>query len=286
MVSIRGLVCGAAVGTLFVGVAVFTVGVTPASAKVPKLWQVVDGSVTANPDTQTSGSVVCPGTEVPVGGGSFYSAATTLVYLSTSEPTSNGWQFVLDNSGSSDIPVQLDVVCMKKPEGYVITSSPISVPPDAYTWDSFACPTKSPYVLGGGFSTSGSSLSVSVMKSYPLTYSTKPPHYGWDSYATNVSSGASALTTFAVCAKRAPKGYVIVQGPSSPLAAGAESGADANCPGSSVPLSGGVITPDSPSYRSASLWVETFDENAFWAEEDNTSGTSATLQAVVVCAGT
>ena len=246
----------------------------PAGYKIVKA-----GPFNSPSNTQSQATVLCPGTEVPVGGGALISPAGSnnpvlFASINSSYPLSHEWVVDVNTNSSSGADADFDVyaVCVDAIASYsIVNSGLVDNPPGSSNLATATCPSNRALVGGGAFSNSGD-VNVNVGVDTP-TGST------WRVVMNNGSTQDTRFVAYAVCEKQ-PAGYsepfTITTVPS-----GAESPLGADCPSGSVPLSGGVFTGAvmnldlSSSFPSGPDWV------TFMNDGDSNSWP---FETIVVCA--
>jgi hypothetical protein len=228
---------------------------------------------------QTSGVATCPGTEVPAGGGALLSPvgsnAGLYASLNTSIPQGHGWAVDVNTVSGFDAHFSVYVVCVNAATSYsIVQSAPVTNPAGSVTFASATCPTNR-VPIGGGVQSSSFSTAVNIASSFPNQGS------NWDADMANRSASSATMTVYAICRKQ-PKGYSFHSSIQT-MPSGAESAGSVNCPGASLPLSGGVFTAGvltlnlNSSFPSSSDWV-TF--------ENNGDSASWPILTIVICGGT
>jgi hypothetical protein len=250
-----------------------------AAASAPKGYVIVGGATRRAPyGHQTSSSVDCPTGTVPFGGGVYTPSVSLYVNVATSAPTSTGWTASLANFSGHNTTFGVSVVCAKAPKLYQqVTTGPVPNPARGQSSDSVTCPAGT-VVLGGGSSSASSSTQVGINTSIPRAN-------GWRVNMNNADFTDTTFTVDAICAKK-PRGwtsYVINSGTPVDNPGGADTYAEVACPGTSVPLSGGLESSSNSMFTDLNVTDPT--STTWYGRENNTIGFDSSLTAWVVCAG-
>ncbi len=201
-------------------------------------FQIVSSSWTATNGIQTSGSVTCPGAEVPAGGGVLVSSTSLFANVNSSYPLHHGWTAAVNNTSGSDTSATVYATCINKKLAYEVTSTTTDNPSGSQTQGSAACKGRR-QALGGGASSSSSSAEVNVAGSYTAGNQ-------YIAIMNNASIGDDSLTVYAICEKVA-RDYEMI---SSSLDASPESetsGSFQGCVGTTDEVSGGYDPTFQPS---------------------------------------
>jgi hypothetical protein len=219
---------------------------------------------------------------MPVGGGvEDFSAPVSEegIGISSSYPIGSRWHVSVSNVGRiHDADFQVAAVCVQPGTSYQVDATAVDDPPGPQVSTMARCPGLGQLPGGGGASISGGWLFANVASSFPYAYRA---FVGWAASASNTSAYDAGLTAYAICDRSLAVGVV----KSAPLGVAPLSFnfGEADCPGTQVPLSGGVdiLTRDSDvtvddSYPGGNTWQAMVRNNS-----------PNTIQFVVyaVCAG-
>ena len=222
-----------------------------------------------------TGSVKCPGTTVPIGGGVIIATGDLKDNINSSYPSGRRWRVRVNIFGPDNTTFQVSAVCMKKPAGYQLISHTDPAPATSMSGGSpILCPgNKVPW--GGGFSAINSGA-LNVNKSYPLN---------GDSWRVAMNNGGSdsSFTTYAMCANE-PRLFRIaeVSGTSNPNSEdpSRSGGITARCGVGETVVAGGVL-----SHGFQNVNTSIARNNAWVALFNNGPGRAPfTIQAI--CVGT
>jgi hypothetical protein len=261
-------------------------GISPAVAAPrsgsgpPKHYAVVNsGDLSAPAGTQSAGQVRCPAGTVPYGGGAFVSSGSLAASINTSVPTGTGWAADVNNGSGVATTFVVYAVCAKQPRRYQLSFTDALTNPAGQLSTGYAsCPAHT-VALGGGASSSTSSLSVNIEATIPSSTTNRD----WFSVMNNASSHDATWRVVAVCGNK-PKGYLHQIGAVTPNPAGAQTRAVVSCPPPTVPISGGGDT------SAGAVLINLNSTNPIsggWAiYENNAEDFDESIKAEVVCAGT
>lgn len=248
----------------------------------PRGYTIVNsGPLTAVPGTQTNGQVLCPGTEVPSGGGAIVDSDA--LTLNSSYPAGSSWQIYVNNPTGEDIDFNVYAVCLHHSASYTVVTAPGSVA-DSTQSAAADCPAHTT-VLGGGAVSDSGSTDVGINSTVPnqLTGS----HTAWRVAMSSGDSTLSDFTVYAICRAK-PTGYSIQFGPvldNPPFSVSTESAA---CPAGSLAIGGGGFTgfqTSDTAILANSTWPE-ISGNGWGITETNNGSIGRSLEAAVICAGT
>jgi hypothetical protein len=171
-----------------------TFSVYAVCANALRKYQIVESSPFANPaDTQSSGSVTCPGRTVPLGGGALSQSGSVAVNMNTTIPFGRGWRTDMNNNTTPATTFEVFAVCARQPRNYtVVTGTPVTNPGFTQTLATATCPAPT-VPLGGGAFSGSSSPAVDLNTTFPSGNN-------WDVYEDNTAIGSTSLTAYAVCA--------------------------------------------------------------------------------------
>jgi hypothetical protein len=232
------------------------------------------------------GGAVCPGTEVPVGGGVFVTSGSLLADVHYSFPEYSkaqhiaDWSVGVDDDSGADTTATAYVVCINRPANYRFVRNALNLPPGAQTTGRATCPTGTS-LLGGGVNANIDGSLVDINSIEPQSKTT------WRVDMNNPTSTNGIFQVIAICGSK-PQGYTIVSGALTDNAPGAQDRAFVACPGAEVPLSGGVFSDSSSTAVDVNSTVPSVvaGSSEWVAFENNASGTDADITARAVCAGT
>jgi hypothetical protein len=245
-------------------------------AGFPGGYDVVESAQFSAPSgARSHGSVACPGTTLPSGGGGLI-ASSAHTNLASSYPSGSRWEVEVTNNSTAGTTFHVYAVCLNDASSRSVVTGATTVPPGDDVTALATCPSGR-VVLGGGGRYSGSSTEVTIQSSQFGTSST------WAVDMVNRSSANVSVKAYAVCRSK-PAGYSLQTGTAVTNPAGHRTTATVDCPGNSVAIGGGGFT-NAPL---TSIHLKSSDPDVFgWAvTEANASETSATITAVAVCAGT
>jgi len=239
------------------------------------------GPLTAASGAQTHGSVSCPGTRQPSGGGAFVSSDALTTAVNSSYPSGQSWAVDINNTSGASTNFYVYAICLAHAAGYTVVASSSSVGDSTQSWAA-DCPAHTG-VFGGGALSGTSSTGVNINSTVPNQLAKGAT--AWRVAMSSSDSTESGFTVYAVCRPK-PKGYSIQFNAAVVNPAGGQTVTDAFCPGSSLPVGGGgfsgFFTADTAVTMSAS-----WPGDSYWAVDENNGGTaSRSLEAAVVCAGT
>jgi len=168
-------------------------------ADQPASYKIVTGATQDDPAGSRAGTyAACPKGTVSLGGGGASKSSDTSVSLNGIQPiTGDGiynFEVYMNNASASDSSFEAQVICGKKPTGYVLKSAKASNPSRKDSSSHASCPAKS-VVVGGGALSSSIDLAVDVTTTAPDKDS------AWVSSEANGSSSDASVTSFAICAK-------------------------------------------------------------------------------------
>jgi hypothetical protein len=176
-----------------------TFSVYAVCADRPASYKLVTGTAQDDPAGSRAGTfAACPKGTVSLGGGGASKSSDTSVDLNGIQPiTGDGiynFEVYMNNASASDSSFEAQVVCGKKPTGYVVKSAKASNPSRKDSSAHASCPAKSA-VVGGGVLSSSINLAVDVT-------ATAPDNDGaWVASEANSSTSNASVTSFAICAK-------------------------------------------------------------------------------------
>ena len=168
-------------------------------ADEPAKYEIVDGATQEDPaGSQAANFAACPKGTVSFGGGGVSSSSDTSVNIMGIQPIIGdgiyNFEFYVNNRSASETSLNAQVICGKKPTGYVTKTARASNPSGKDSSAHAACPSDS-LALGGGVLPSISNIGINV--------NTTEPHSddAWFSYQNNGSGSNASVTSYAVCAK-------------------------------------------------------------------------------------
>jgi len=253
---------------------------TAAAAETPPGYKVVTAGFTAPTGLQTAASVPCPAKTVVLGGGALIASNSVLANINSSIPHGNRtWTVKVNNASGADTSATVYAICAHKPTGYQQVTAPvIDNPGDTRTDEGALCPSGKKVFGGGAFSTS-TSVGIAQSNSLPGK-TTAPTTYAWAVTMDNLTKSDNTFSAVAICGKIT--GYKFVTGTSQLVPVGAQVEATATCPGTTVPLGGGVHakTLDLGTSINTSAPVS----NQWAAFVGNNTSSAVTITATVTCA--
>jgi hypothetical protein len=226
---------------LSIPVATFGVIATPeiafAADPLPG-FQIVSSSWTAANGIQTSGSVTCPGAEVPAGGGVQVSSTSIFANVNSSYPLRHGWTAAVNNTSGADTSATVYASCINKKPSYEVATTTIDNPSGSPTQGSAAC-KDGRHALGGGSSSSSSSTEVNVAGSYAAGKN-------YMAIMNNASISDDSLTVYAIC-EQLRKDYAMISTSLDAPPESQTSGSFQYCVGTTDEVSGGYDPSFQPS---------------------------------------
>jgi hypothetical protein len=208
---------------------------TAAPASVPAGYTVVEAApVDAANGLQSDAGATCPGKTRPVAGGASVGSTSREANISSSYPNGkNGWAVAVNNASGADIEIQAYAVCVTwSAAKFKIVTANFASRAGAQSSGRVVCAHG--VVVGGGVHSASSNTGVNVNGLYPDTTTS------WHVDVNNASVSPGKFSVWAICATKAPAHYSRVVGATEPNLAGSQTLVGITCPGSSVPLSGGV----------------------------------------------
>ena len=262
------------------------------SSIVPAKYRLVSSGFLAAPaGTQTFGRAACPvvaGVQTrPTGGGAFVSSTSTDANVNATYPDPGGtaWNAYVNNNTGTATTFDVWAICSKPKTTYIVVTNAVDNPAGAQTRAAIDCPAHDK-VLGGGVLTSSTSLDVNINQSNPIQSGSV---YGWDTFASNASSGDDTMTAYAICSTYAAStaGYSIIEGTGSTAPTGTQDFTSVACPivsGNQTSVLG--VGESNGSFSTAfnlnSVWPSDTQHAATWV--NNQSGISVTYNAWAICA--
>jgi hypothetical protein len=235
-------VVGTAALTLMIGVpgAAALTGAartTAAPASAPAGYTVVVAApVDAVNGLESDAGATCPGKTRPVGGGASVDSTSREANISSSYPNgAHGWAVAVNNTSGADTEIQAYAVCVTwSAAAFKIVNANFKAPASVQTSGRVVCPHG--VVVGGGVRSDSSSTGVNVNGLYPDTTTS------WHVDVNNSTASPSTFSVWAICRTKAPAHYSRVVAGTVANIAGAQTFVGITCPGSSVPLSGGLMS--------------------------------------------
>ena len=276
------LVVGASVLTLLTdvsgaGAKTAEAAAPAAAASAPAGYSIASsGFIHALNGYQTHGQVACPSGTKPVGGGVTVDAENVLAGVNSSYPIASSWAADVNNTSGADTLMNVFAVCAKRPKlTFKVVTASFSVAANSQASGRAICPRG--VVVGGGTRSDSASTAINVNSSFPDT--TK----SWRVDMDNATPTASTFAVFAICRVTAPAGYSRKIG--SPVGNPAESQTPLaiSCTGSSVPLSGGVLSTSSST--AVDVNTSTPNGSGWLVYENNGSTLDSSATGYVICAG-
>jgi hypothetical protein len=278
-VSIRHALCAISV-VAFVAASTVVVAAAPAGAAPPTGYVVVSGaSVIAATGVQSAAQVTCPGKTKPIGGGVFIDSGDLRANVNSSYPLGKAsWAGEVTNDSGSSTSFYVQAVCVTRPTGsYSVQSRSFTAAAMKQTHDTVSCPAGSVVMGGGAFSASGSST-VNIASDVPQSSTT------WWIAISSAQTFSTSFTIYAICHVGVPAGYARVSSPTVVNGAGQETVSSYDCPGISVPISGGPLTGTKTDQINMNTSIAT--STGWEVYENNSSSSNANLTTVGICAGT
>ena len=232
------------------GAAAMTQRVASVPDTLPAGYTVVTSPfITANSGRTTFGSVSCPGSEVPTGGGPVIETSSVALGISSSFPLGQFWEVWINNTSGSSISFDVSAVCIDQPAGYeVVNSRTVTQAPISMRTISVRCPNTGAVAVGGGLENNSTNPTVSINSLAPLSLGK-----GWEGTLANGSAGNVKVGVMAICMPT-PAGYVIKKKQRIALPAGTVTSAEVLCPSGTGPLSGGEsAAPATATYTDITL---------------------------------
>lgn len=132
-------------------------------------------------------------------------------------------------------------------------------------------------LLGGGVKVSTTNRAVNIDSLEPSTA------VEWQAWVNNPTGSAKSFTVWAICQNTAPPGFARATGTTVFNGTGQTTGAFVQCPGASVPLSGGVYSDGTGQHQNMS---ESFPFANYWLGSlNNNDPTNNTITIFAICAG-
>jgi hypothetical protein len=245
-----------------------------ASANPPGYLVVESSVISALSGVQTHGSVTCPGTEQPVGGGVFVQSSSTAVNINSSYPSGSSGEADVNNASDSPTVFRVYAECLAHSSSYRVFSQTATAVNGGQSSSGAPCPLRKT-LLGGGALSNSLNTAVNINSSLPSG------RY-WRADINNASGTDTGFVVYAICGVK-PLGYSVQAGSPTANPPGAQTHASVACPGSTVPLSGGAYA-DSGDV-SVNLNDAAPDAGGWSVYENNASLSATTVTAWAVCAG-
>lgn len=258
-------------------------GSSPSVLGMPKGYTVVNsGALVAVNGMQTAGSVTCPGTKQPSGGGVVVLSDALTTSVNSSYPQGQRWDVYVNNTSGSDTYFYVYAVCLAKAAGYTVVTTTDTVT-DSTQSAAADCPAHTT-VLGGGALSHTFSTGVAINSTVPNQLTGN--HTAWRVAMTSSDSTTSGFTVYAICRGK-PAGYSIQFGVGVDNTAGAQDVATVSCPGSSVVIGGGGFTGFASTDTALNMNSTWPRADYSWGVAENNGGTiDRSLYAAAICAGT
>lgn len=234
---------------------------------------IVSSGFNAPAGSQTFGSVTCPGTKQPAGGGVVIASSDLGANINSSWPNGSSWQAWVNNNTGANTTFSVYAVCAPPNAKYTVVSKNFTNPANVQSSASVKCPLHT-RVRGGGVFSNSISLLVNIN-------STLPAGNGWRADMNNATGSDQGATVYAICANK-PTGYTLVIGTPVANPANTESLATASCPsGSPHQLGGGGF---SSSGSTSVNMNSTYPTGSGWGVfENNATANNYSLTAYVYC---
>jgi hypothetical protein len=247
-------------------------------AGLPKKYVSLQSALLSAPaGLQTRGTLSCPTATVPLGGGVSISSGDLRANVNSSFPNGATWIADINNASGANTTFRLFVICGTAPRNYqIVQPADTTAVAGSQAQSTANCPTGTVPYGGGGISRSPDTT-VNMNSTFPTGN-------GWRTDMNNASGLSNTFTSLAICGKKL-KGYNVVSGANSDVAAGLLVGGEAAvCPGASVPLGGGVVVFSSDVHANINAMFPS-NGDAYSSFVSNGSPFSFAQSARVVCAG-
>lgn len=278
-VGIRLRVVAAAVMCL----GVFALGTTLAEAAVaPPGYQLVQKAFSAPQSSFTTlDSVSCPAGTVTWGGGNYLSAWSPPVYLASSYwngATPGAWVVAEGNTNPFTASFGVMALCAKKPTGYKLVTSTVTIHPFQVNGGTDTCPTGK-VLLSGGFASTSDKTTVRAESAAPI-----PGNAAFQAFEVNTTQTDQTFHVYALCAAK-PAGYTR-KSTSTTVAPGAQVRITTNCPANTAVIGGGIRVNPLADFGTVSAEEShpDFNSKGWVVMLDNTGTTAETLSASAICA--
>jgi hypothetical protein len=250
---------------------------TAAPLTFPSGFVVVKSAVLSAPKgARTHGSVKCPGSERPSGGGAFVRSKSLKQNLASSYPNGQRWEVAVNNTSGADTTFRVYAVCLTNAASYSVVTSTTTLPAGGLITGTATCPSGR-VVLGGGARSLTSSTHVDI-HSFAAASSTT-----WFADVSNRSTATVSFKVYAICRSK-PAGYSLATGSAVTNPPSTQTKATVACPGNGVAIGGGGT---SNSVLTDINLNTSIPANFGWSVyENNASSSPATVTALAVCAGT
>jgi hypothetical protein len=139
-----------------------------------------------------SGSVTCPGTTVPLGGGVTIATGDLHDNINSSYPSGQKWVVRVNIGGPDNTTFQVNAICANRPAGYQIVSRTAAVLAHSKPIISAPCPAST--FAGGGGVSGPANLYVNLTDSYPFSNGG-----GWNGGMSYDTSYTTSFTTYVIC---------------------------------------------------------------------------------------
>jgi hypothetical protein len=182
----------------------------------------------------------------------------------------------VNNASGATASMTVYAVCMKRPAAkFTVTSETFTNPAGTQSKGQVECPGG--VVVGGGVIAHSSSTGVNVG-------SQVPGPGAWFAWMNNGTGDDTTFTVWAICRTTKPSGYALVSSVAVANPAGAQTLNSVNCPGATVPLSGGGFT--STGSTAVNMNDSAPDGQGWNVHQNNASTEDTDAQVDAVCAGT
>jgi hypothetical protein len=227
---------------------------------------------------QTEGLVTCPIGKVPAGRGAVVVSSDVRVNINSSFPSGTSWIVDVNNASGTATQFSVKDQCIRQPRLYqVVGVNDLQAPAHIQAFGGADCPTGT-VVLGGGAILDTNDLEVNLSTTVPFADGS-----GWGNEVSNDTGLQTSFKAFAICAKRPGVGYAVVTGQAASNSAFSQNSAFATCPGTAVPLSGGIVSfTGDPRVNLNSLRPEA---HSFTSFENNNPAFPVNIQTKAVCGG-
>jgi hypothetical protein len=247
----------------------------------PAGYTVVTSGFQAAPSGQLSfDETICPGSEVPTGGGAVTTSLSPGISINSSYPDGLAWEVFLDNTSGSSTSFEVYEICIDQPAGYEeVNSRTVHQAPMSMATASVRCPNTGTVAVGGGLEQSLSNTAVAINSTFFLQKGRV-----WEGTLANGSTSKLRMGVIAIC-MLPPAGYVIKK-KTVTLPAGDVTTAHVLCPSGTEPLGGGEdAAPATAPYTDITLDVNSpYGARGWVADEGNGTASAVPGEVEVACA--
>jgi hypothetical protein len=260
--------------------AAVTAGQGGAPVPGPAGYVVVNsGWMNAGSGGATFGTVTCPGSEVPTGGGAITTSRSPAVSINNSYPDGTEWEVWLDNTSGSTTMFDVYEVCIDQPADYeIVPSRVVNQSPMSMATASVRCPNTGTVAVGGGLEQNSLNPAVGINSIFFLNEGKV-----WEGTLANGSTKKLKMDVFAICMPP-PAGYLLKKKKVT-LPAGTVTVSQAVCPNGSVSLGGGEdAAPATTPYVNITLASSYPNQSAWGTFEGNGTASAVTGEVMTACA--